>query len=193
MVEVDVRDKGFTTKPLLAETISIMKVVLNFLPREDIDLRTIRSVTGRILAEDTIAKVNVPNFKRSMMDGYAVYFDDIKDSNKINHVILPVIAENYIGEITHTLIKKTAIKVPTGGMIPDSADVVIKIEDTELIEDETGKKFIKIINIPEIGKNISLKGEDFKKDEIILPKYTRLTFTDMGAILSVGVFKIFTF
>jgi molybdopterin molybdotransferase len=128
-----------------------------------------------------------------MMDGYAVFYDDIKNSTPETPVILPLLAENYIGRVTHELKPKTAIKVPTGGMVPDMADVVIKVEDIELLVDENNQKSIKILSVPEKGKNISFAGEDFKKGETVIKAGTRLSFTDIGAILSVGVFSIYCY
>lgn len=190
MVEVDVRDKGFSKKPLLEDSINRMKEVLSYLPTHEVDLRTVSSITGLILANDVIAQVNIPNFNRSMMDGYAAIFEDVKDASEFNPIIITVIAENYMGNITKSIEPKTVIKVPTGGMVPESADIVIKIEDTEIIESENKVKSIKVKKSFELGKNISPIGDDFKAGEVVLTKNSRLVFTDIGVILSVGVFTI---
>lgn len=190
MVEVDVRDKGFTKKLLLNENHEIMKQNLTFLPITSVDLRTVKKITGLIIAEEIRAKISVPNFNRSMMDGYAVTYDDVMHASLENPIELPIVGENYMGRLTEKLQSNSTIKVPTGGMVPEMADTVIKLEDIEIVHGENDKRFIKITSIPEKGKNVSLIGDDFKSGEIILQKKTRLTFTDIGAILSVGVFVI---
>jgi molybdopterin molybdotransferase len=147
--------------------------------------------TDRILADCIRCPINIPPFQRSTVDGFAVMSSDTKKATRDRHAVLNVVGEISAGKISRTRISSgKAVAIATGAKIPKGADSVIMIEDV-LIEDK-GKK----ICIPDkIGKgsNITPRGNDLRKGQILLKKGTWLTAADIGLIASVGISRILVY
>jgi molybdopterin molybdotransferase len=147
--------------------------------------------TDRILADCIRCPINIPPFQRSTVDGFAVMSSDTKKATRDRHAVLNVVGEISAGKISRTRISSgKAVAIATGAKIPKGADSVIMIEDV-LIEDK-GKK----ICIPDkIGKgsNITPRGNDLRKGQILLKKGTWLTAADIGLIASVGISGILVY
>lgn len=133
----------------------------------------------RILAEDIKANSDIPEFNRSTKDGYA-----IKISSKSNKRKL--IGEVIMGEKTELNINEDeAVYVPTGGMVPESADGIIMIEDVEKKED-----ILILKKEIQASENINYKGNEMKKGELLFSKGRRLTPSDIGTFASIGINQI---
>ena len=141
----------------------------------------------RILAKDIYSAINVPEFNRSTVDGYAILTKDSHGSTTSIPAMLNVVGKVKMGEyINQEINAGQAMYVPTGGMNPRGADGVIMIEDVELIDEETLLLYKPISN----GSNIILKGDDIKKDELTLDKGTRLNPEHIGVLASLGISKV---
>jgi molybdopterin molybdotransferase len=147
--------------------------------------------TDRILADCIRCPINIPPFQRSTVDGFAVMSSDTKKATRDRHAVLNVVGEISAGKNSPIRISSgKAVAIATGAKIPKGADSVIMIEDV-LIEDK-GKK----ICIPDkIGKgsNITPRGNDLRKGQILLKKGTWLTAADIGLIASVGISGILVY
>ena len=89
----------------------------------------IRSSLNRILHEDMLCPVNVPNHTNSAMDGYAIQFSDV-----INHenTSFELKGSAFAGRpFGHPIAGNTAVKIMTGAAMPEGADTVIILEDAE--------------------------------------------------------------
>jgi molybdenum cofactor synthesis domain-containing protein len=147
--------------------------------------------TDRILADCIRCPIDIPPFQRSIVDGFAVISSDTKKATRDRHATLNVVGEISAGKISRTKISSgKAITIATGAKIPKGADSVIMLEDV-IIEDK-GKK----ICIPEKidkGSNITPRGNDLRKGQILLKKGTWLTAADIGLIASVGISMILVY
>ena len=118
------------------EALNIMKE--NFqvnLQEEEVSL--IDSI-NRYTSMDINSKINVPHFRKSLVDGYAVLAKDVFLSSESNPVPLTIIGESYMGEICDkTLDTEEAVYVPTGGMVPENSEGVVMIEYTEKLGNNT--------------------------------------------------------
>ena len=84
---------------------------------------------GRILAEDLISEVNIPDFRKSSVDGYAVVSKDTQGVTDSIPVFLNVTEEVAMGHApSGTVGPGQAVYVPTGGMLPDGADAMVMVE-----------------------------------------------------------------
>ena len=91
----------------------------------------IEQALGRYLAEDVISQIDVPHFRRSTVDGYAVLAKDTVGASESMPVFLLVSEEVEMGrEAKSKLTSGQAAYVPTGGMRPE-ADSVVMVEYTE--------------------------------------------------------------
>lgn len=167
-----------------------LEILLSYAkPIEETELVNIEEVIGRVLAEDIIAPIDVPHFDRSAMDGYAVIAEDTYGASLHNPVTLTLSGSVMTGEIPKGGVKKgRCFKVATGAMIPNGADSVVILEDTEIMGD-------KIIIYKPIfpGANITKKGGDIEKGSLVIRKGTVLTPSKIGVLASLGIREINVF
>ena len=104
--------------------------------KEKISLET-TSALGYILAEDLISKDDLPHFRKSTMDGYAINYKDSLGATETIPSMLKVIEEIPMGEVPQKILQRgEAAKIYTGGMLPEGADAVIPIEFTEILSEK---------------------------------------------------------
>ncbi len=135
---------------------------------------------GRVLAEDVVADRDYPPFNRATMDGFAVKSDDVlKDGT----AAFTIVGELFAGDDAFcTLHAGEALKIMTGAPVPDSADAVIKIEEAVVSEGAvrfTAEGFARY-------QNIARRGEDMKKDGIVLSAHTLIRFGQLALLAAVG-------
>src|SRR5688572_10400627 len=87
----------------------------------------LRQALGRILAEDIAAPIALPGHDNSAVDGYAVRFDDLDPARPTTLRCIDRIAAGH--DPSAALTAGTAIRIFTGAMLPNGADVVIMQED----------------------------------------------------------------
>ncbi|MEA4825327.1 MAG: gephyrin-like molybdotransferase Glp [Clostridium sp.] len=145
---------------------------------------------GRILSEDIHSKLNVPHFRRSTVDGYAVISKDTYGASESLPMFLEVLGEVEMGKAANMKVTTDkAVYVPTGGMIPEGADAVVMVEYVEKLDDTNIT-----ISRPAVSKeNIIDVGDDIKENQRILSKGIRLRPQDIGVLSSVGVYKVKVF
>ena len=184
--QIDVRDKGFKNLPSINVALSKVFDKIYLMDTEIVNLRNVSHYSIRIVAEDIRAKYTVPNFTKSTMDGFAVRSEDITNIP----VTLNVIEELLINMTpTIDLKKNQATRVATGGVVPKGADCVIKVEDV-VASSETLPYTIAISQSIESGRNISHKGEDYNKDDLVFKKGRLLLPVDIGVLLTIGVSSV---
>ncbi|MFX0003511.1 MAG: gephyrin-like molybdotransferase Glp [Candidatus Hodarchaeota archaeon] len=174
---------GFSKLTPLKDALDILlsKVVIN--PFEEIE---ISMALNRILAKDIVSEIDSPPFDRSAMDGYAIKAEDSFGASLKNPKKIKLIGAIEIGEYSKLKINKNeGIKISTGAPIPEGSDAVIKIEDTELNNDLI-HLYVPIVP----GKNISKKGEDFKKGIKVVPNGTELKAEHIAILCSLGFNKV---
>ncbi len=142
---------------------------------------------GRILSEDIVANVNVPEFDRSTVDGYAIVVEDSHGATESIPSILDILGEVRIGETSEYSVKNgQAVYVPTGGMIPIGATGMIMIENTEKMDDITVLLFKPISK----GENMIFTGEDIETGEVVLQSGRIIGPNEVGVLASLGINKV---
>lgn len=137
---------------------------------------------GRVLAQDVMSEIDVPAFNRSAMDGYAVNSDDIKGASSDSPVTLRVCGEILAGDHKDIIFEKgTAVRVMTGGLIPDGYDCVVMQEDTDY-----GEAQVRIFKSISSFTNYAKTGEDIKKGEPVFKRGTYLGAYHVGVLASLG-------
>ena len=143
-------------------------------------------VFGRIAAEDILSGEDVPSFSRSTMDGYALKASDTYGSGESMPAMLDIVGEILMGESADmTLESGKCIKISTGGMLPEGADAVIPVENTD--EDNGLCLVYKSVSPFE---NVTKKGDDIKVGECVIKKGTALSPAHIGLLASVGKAEI---
>ena len=142
--------------------------------------------TGRILAENVKAKINLPPYTRSLMDGYAVISDDVKMAYEDSPVKLKVVGRIYAGSCRMITINNgEAVEVATGAPIPYPADAVVPVE---YIDEENN--IVKVYKRVAPGENVDILASDFVRGETIVYKGTKITSSIIATLISAGVKRI---
>ncbi len=136
-----------------------------------------------ILAEDILSPLDLPPFRQSAMDGYAINFHERK--MKLN-----ISGEVKAGEKNRFIVPpKGAIRIFTGAPVPQNSDCVVMQENTLV---ENGYLNILSSNLKR-NENIRLVGFHIKKGEIALKKGTKLSPAAIGFLASLGIKKVFVY
>jgi molybdopterin molybdotransferase len=129
----------------------------------------------RVLAEDLHAAGDVPAFASSAMDGFAVHAGAAGRT-------LTVTGESRAGSpARHSVNDGEAIRISTGGAVPDGATAVIRQEDVEL-----GGARIRTTVAVATGEHVRDAGEDMRKGTLVLAASTTLRAAELGAAVAAG-------
>lgn len=144
----------------------------------------------RILAEDIISVLNVPQTDNSAMDGYALISHDVQYATREKPVILKITGEVQAGgkNEVQPLFSGKAIRIMTGAHIPEGADAVIPFEDTE----ESGDS-VKIFNSVGKSENIRFAGDDISAGSTVSIKGTYIESSHIGLFASINRTEVSVF
>ncbi len=130
---------------------------------------------NRILAKDIVSDINMPPFDKSAMDGYACRREDLKNELEVLEVIAAgKTPEKAVGA-------NQCSKIMTGAMMPQGANCVIKVEETE----ETPGGKVRFTGT-DTKSNFVRTGHDVKEQQLVLKKGTRLSPQHLAVCAAVG-------
>ncbi len=141
----------------------------------------------RILATDIHSPEQVPAFRKSTVDGYALRAADSFGASQSLPAFLQVRGELKMGEVPNADVGAgEALQIHTGGMLPASADAVVMIEYVQVVDERE----IEVLRPVATGENVIEAGEDVADGAMILPRFHQLRPQDIGGLLAVGVSEI---
>jgi molybdopterin molybdotransferase len=141
---------------------------------------------GLVLAADVVAAEQVPPFDNSAVDGYCVHAADVATARS-EPVVLPVVGEVAAGaHSTHVLQRGEAIRIMTGAPLPDGADAVVMVEDTERIGDDR----VRISATVDVGAAVRRAGDDVQPGDLLFEAGTVITPAIVGVLASVNARRI---
>ena len=162
----------------VSEAIQIIESVKTSLSKgkTDIDLSL-----NKVLAENIISPINMPPFKQSAMDGYAI---KLTDSNTYK-----LVEESKAGDGKNIQLEEgQAARIFTGALVPDNADTVVIQEHVK-----RSNGTIVINKLPIRFSNVRPTGEQVKKGEIVLKKGQLLNAAAIGFLAGIGINKVFVY
>ncbi|KIO78601.1 molybdopterin-binding protein [Pedobacter lusitanus] len=137
---------------------------------------SLAEAAGYTLAMDIYAKMDIPAFEQSSMDGYAIRYED----RNLN--LIPVGEMQAGGQTQYSLLPGQAIRIFTGAPLPENADTVVMQEKVELADG-----ILKILDKQLIsGMNVRPKGAETKTGELAIQKGCRLTPAAIGFLAGIG-------
>lgn len=153
-------------------------------PVVETEIVSLFDATGRVLAEDIVSDIDLPDFTRSTMDGYAVSASSTFGASTGSPALLLIKGGVSMGEEPDFKIGAgEAARIATGGMLPAGTDSVVMIEFTDAVDDTAVEVFKSVAP----GQNIIEKGEDFKKDITVLFKGVKIRPQEKGLMAAFGV------
>lgn len=151
----------------------------------------ISEAAGRVLAEDIRAEIDLPAFDNSSMDGFAVRLSDLEGASRENPVCLDVSADLPAGKASYIKLHPgQAVRIMTGAPLPDGAEAVIPVEDSDFNTRQPGATAPKQVNLyrkPKNGENIRPRGQDVHRGEIVLHANHQLRSQDIGFLAMLGI------
>jgi molybdopterin molybdotransferase len=159
-----------------------LDLVLSDLPLVGSESVALPQALGRVLSEPVSATRDVPPFRNSAMDGYAVRATDVATTADapVRLRILEVVAAGSVPRQPVTA--GCATKIMTGSLMPEGADAVVRVEDTE---EQDGH--VRILAGVASGTNIRHPGEDMRAgDTVLLPRRV-LRPADLGVLASLSI------
>jgi molybdopterin molybdotransferase len=137
---------------------------------------------GRTLAHDVIARLDLPPFDNSAMDGYAVIATDIQTAIEEAPVALTCLEIVGAGDVPQTGVSSgKCVKIMTGAPLPTGADAVVMREETR----QTGSQ-VEFLATAHPGQNIRRAGSDVALGEVVLPAGTRIGAAQWAMLASLG-------
>jgi molybdopterin molybdotransferase len=130
-----------------------------------------------------VSAENLPNFFRSTVDGYAVKARDTFGASEGIPAFLEVSGEVPMGQVPKMgVCEGQAVKISTGGMIPEGADGVVMVEYCHVIDE----KSLEVNRAISPLENIIQPGDDIRQGATILREGQRLRPQDLGVMAGLG-------
>ena len=135
--------------------------------------------SGRVLALDVVAEESVPPFENSAMDGYAVHGADVIEPG----AVLEVIGDLAAGFVAGSHVGPgQALKIMTGAPMPEGADTVVRVEDTD-----GGVERVTVGPAVALGTSVRAAGGDVERGSLVFEAGARLTPMHVGVLATIGV------
>ncbi|MDP6475837.1 MAG: molybdopterin molybdotransferase MoeA [Alphaproteobacteria bacterium] len=147
---------------------------------------------GRVLARDVPSEHNVPPHDNAAVDGWAVFFDDLKPDGDTR---LPWSERIPAGQpLGHAARRGAALRIFTGAPMPDG-EAGAPGPDTVLMQEDCREEEGAVVIPPGIkkGANRRFAGEDIKRGDVILRAGRRLKAQDIGLAASVGLTTLWVY
>ncbi len=157
----------------LEEALGKMLERVATLPAETVALA---DASGRVLAAAIESRLTLPPWDNSAMDGFAVKAADVEFASREHPVTLRVSAESAPGRSTDTLVEPgTAIRILTGARLPEGADAVVPVEETDAPMGASSTPASVAIYAPRaMGAHVRRIGSDLREGYPLLPAGTEL-------------------
>lgn len=153
------------------------------MPVEEVDLF---AAVGRVAAADLISDIDVAPFDNTAMDGFAVVASSLKDASEEAPVDLEIVDWVGAGVVSEVVLKPgEAIRIMTGGIMPQGADAVVKIEDTTFTGDGGVGERVRVF-APVTKTNVRKAGEEAKAGDVVVRKGEVIRAATVGLLASTG-------
>ena len=143
---------------------------------------------GRVLALDLCSSENIPPYRRSTVDGYAVKSADVGAASDMIPTFLRVTGEVMLGkDCSHVFVEPgCCVYTPTGGEVARGADCVVMVEYCESF----GDGMLAVARSASPGENVVQAGEDIRDGNILLKRGRVLRAQDIGTMAAVGITSV---
>jgi len=161
----------------------VFEILKDFAPTGEESI-SLGAALGRTLSREIISPENLPGFYRSSMDGYAVRAKDTFGATESLPAFLDVVGEVLMGQVPTKVVEPgQAVKISTGGMLPEKADGVVMVEYCHSLDEDT----IEVNRAISPLENVIQPDDDIKQESIVLRKGHILRAQDLGVMAGLGI------
>lgn len=157
--------------------------ILSEVPLQPAEEVPLDAAYGRLLAADLRSPVDVPPWDNSAMDGYAVRAADTADG-EVELRLVEMIGAGRPG--TRRVEPGTAVGITTGAPLPEGADAVVMVEDTDGAREGT----VRIRGRATVGRHVRPRGDDVRKGDLVLPAGHPFDAASVGLVASLGLSRV---
>jgi molybdopterin molybdotransferase len=159
-------------------------------PIDRVERVPLREANRRVLARDIAAASDVPPFSRAGMDGYAVRADDTTGATRQIPRTLRCVEQVFTGQMPTRLVEPgTCSEVATGAPMPEGADAVVMVEETD--RDAAGT--VKVFSPVTPRQNVGRQGADIRHGQIVLRAGDLLNASRVGSAAALGLAEIYVY
>lgn len=159
-------------------------------PIDRVEQVALLEADGRVVARDLVADRDVPPFDRAAMDGYAVIAEDTFGANRFEPRALRCIEQVFTGHVpTRRLERGACTEIATGAPLPQGADAVVMVEETD--KDETGE--VRVFTPVYPRQNVSRRGADIAEGQALVARGQTLNPSRIGALAAIGIADLTVF
>lgn len=182
----DVRMRGFVGKVSVEAAQNWLHGELEKLGPVASEEASLDEAATRVLAVDIASEVNVPEFVRAMMDGFAARARDTDGASPNSPVSLEVLGDSFPGQAFEGEVTAgKCVRAMTGSPLPSGADAVLPVEWTST----DGERVLAQQPIT-AGRNVGNIGEDIRAGEVVFRTGRVLRPQDVGVLSSIGVGRV---
>jgi len=180
-----------TTMRPIRETISLEEALALILesaaPMDRVEQVSLRDAAGRVAAAAAWAAADVPPFDRAAMDGYAVVAEDTFGAGRYEPKVLRSVEKVFTGQMpSRKLSRGECTEIATGAPMPDGADAVVMVEETE----KAGGDQIRIFTPVYPRQHIGRRAADIVAGQQVLQDGDLLNPSRIGALAATGVLDV---
>ena len=156
-------------------------------PIERTERIPVRDTMDRVLAAAVISTIDVPPFARAAMDGYAVIAEDTFGAGRYDAKVLRSIETVYTGAVASRALSRGAcIEIATGAPLPQGADAVVMVEETE----KTDGGGVRVFTPVYPGQHVGRRAADIASGQTVLPAGVVLNPSRIGVLAAIGTAEI---
>lgn len=179
----DIRMRGFATRQTVEAAWDWIAAHASQLDAEQVQLAEFH---GRVLAQDVVSPLDVPEFDRSAMDGYAVHAAETVGAGDYNPISLRIVGRSLPGAPADVAVRaQEAVRIMTGAPMPSGADAVVPAEYATESADA-----VEITTTVSPQKHVGQRGEDVIAGTTLLQAGHILRPQDVGLLASVGLSSV---
>lgn len=171
---------------------ALEKLLTEFNPL-DSEIVPLSGAAGRVLYESVKSSIDLPQFTNSSMDGFALRARDVFSAQKSSPSELQVVEDIPAGKSPSIQLEEgQTARIMTGAPLPEGADAVIPVEDTDQYDPKTRTAFdlpasIHVFRSVNPGDYIRTRGEDVQQGEVVLEANSPLKPQELGILAMLGI------
>ena len=156
-------------------------------PIDRVERISIDHADGRVIASSVVSRIDVPPFDRAAMDGYAVIAQDTFGAGRDNPKIIRSVDTIYTGAASSRRIAPgECVEIATGAPLPDGADAVVMVEETERADGAAVRVFTPVYP----GQHVGKRAGDVSAGQSVLAGGAVLNASRIGVLAAIGTLEI---